>query len=66
MNWFKKIRQFLVEVREEILKCTRPSWEELKESTIIIIVTMFVLGGFIFCTDFLITKGLALILGTNV
>ncbi len=44
------------------MKCTRPSFEELKESTIIIVVTMSVLGVFIFGSDFVISKVLSAIL----
>ncbi len=63
MNKFiKKIADFFREVREEILKCTRPSAEELKESTVVVVVTMAVLGVFIFASDLVISKALGLFL----
>lgn len=51
---FNKIFGFLREVREEILKCTRPSAAELKESIIVVVVTMTGLGCFIFGVDYVI------------
>ena len=57
-----KTKNFFNEVWVEFAKCTRPSYEELKESTIVIVVTMSVLGGFIFGADFIISKLLSVIL----
>ena len=61
-NWFDKIRAFFKEVREEVLKCTRPSWEELRESTLVIVVTMIILGLFLFASDWGISWCLSKIL----
>jgi len=52
--WIDKIRSFFREVREEIRKCTRPSGAELRESTLVIVATMAVLGAFIFASDWVI------------
>ncbi|MCC7518599.1 MAG: preprotein translocase subunit SecE [Verrucomicrobiae bacterium] len=60
-TWFDNIRRFFREVREEILKCTRPTREELQESTTVIVVTMAALGGFIFGCDFLIGRVFSLV-----
>jgi preprotein translocase SecE subunit len=56
MNWFSKIRNFFHEVWEEFLKCTRPTFQELKESTVIIVVTMAILGVLIAGSDFVIRQ----------
>ncbi|NUN92178.1 MAG: preprotein translocase subunit SecE [Verrucomicrobiae bacterium] len=61
-SWFDNIRRFFREVREEVLKCTRPTREELQESTVVIVVTMAALGGFIFACDMLIGRGFSLII----
>ena len=52
-------------VREEVGKCTRPSSAELKESTVVVVVTMAILGVFIFASDLLISKSLGLFLTQN-
>lgn len=59
-SWFDNIRRFIREVREEVLKCTRPTREELQESTVVIVVTMVALGGFIFACDLIIGRGFGL------
>jgi preprotein translocase SecE subunit len=62
MNVFSKTGNFFREVREEILKCTRPSFAELKESTMVILLTMVVLGVLIFFADYVINFVLRLFL----
>ncbi len=55
-NAIVKVKGFFREVKEEIAKCTRPSWEELRESTVVVVATMAILGVFIFATDYVISK----------
>ena len=53
--WRGQIRQlanYIVETREELKKCSRPSWEELKGSTALIIVSIALLGAFTYAVDF--------------
>ena len=61
-NWFDRIRKFFEEVREEIFKCTRPSSQELKESTVVVVITMAILGGFILSSDVVISRTLGWIM----
>jgi preprotein translocase subunit SecE len=37
--------------REELRKCSWPSWEELKGSTVIVAISIFILGAFTFGVD---------------
>ena len=46
-----RIRQFLIDVREELKKCTWPTWHELRESTIVVAVSVLVLGLFVAFAD---------------
>ncbi len=55
-NSITRVKGFFREVKEEIAKCTRPSWEELRESTVVVVVTMAILGVFIFATDYVISQ----------
>ena len=46
-----KIKSFLGEVRQELAKCSTPNWPELRGSTVVIIVSMSILGVFSFFVD---------------
>jgi preprotein translocase subunit SecE len=37
--------------REELRKCTWPTWEELKGSTVVVTISIFILGGFTVLVD---------------
>ena len=53
--WQGHIRRLAVyfqETREELKKCSWPSWEELKGSTALVIVSIGVLGVFTVAVDF--------------
>ena len=47
-----KIRNYVAETQEELKKCTWPSWDELKGSTMLVMVTMALLGVFTIAVDF--------------
>ena len=53
--WINKIREFFRQVYEEVLKCTRPSYAELKESTVVVVTTMVAIGAFILVCDSVIS-----------
>jgi len=38
--------------QEELRKCTWPTWEELKGSTVVVAVSIVLLGAFTFAVDF--------------
>ena len=53
--WQGQIRRlavYLQETREELRKCSWPSWEELKGSTALVIVSIGLLGAFVVVVDF--------------
>jgi preprotein translocase subunit SecE len=37
---------YVQQTREELRKCTWPTWEELKGSTVVVAVSIAILGGF--------------------
>ncbi len=53
--WFTgnlvKLRNYILETREELRKCTWPSWDELKGSTVVVMISILVLGIFTFGVD---------------
>lgn len=48
---FQKINKFLQEVRQEMSKVSWPTRDELKGTTIIVIVITLILSAFIWLTD---------------
>ncbi len=46
-----RIKAFLGEVKQELGKCSMPNWQEVRGSTIVIIVSMLILGLFSFVVD---------------
>lgn len=60
-TWYNKITGFFREVREEVMKCTRPSSAELKESTVVVVAAMAMLGVFILIADYIISFGLKVV-----
>ena len=53
--WYKgqiqSLAVYVSETRDELKKCAWPSWEELKGSTVLIIVMVALLGAFVVITD---------------
>ena len=42
---------YIQETREELKKCTWPSWDELKGSTVVVALSILLLGGFTVLAD---------------
>ncbi len=49
-----RLRNFILETREELKKCTWPTWRELRESTVVVMVAIVLLGCFTVAVDFVI------------
>jgi len=52
---FLRISTYFQETQEELRKCTWPTWEELKGSTVVVTVAILLLGGFTVAVDALVT-----------
>jgi preprotein translocase subunit SecE len=52
----QRLAAYVTETREELKKCSWPTWEELKGSTALIIVMIALLGGFIVLVDTVLFK----------
>ena len=42
---------YVKQTREELRKCTWPSWDELKGSTVVVGISILILGGFTVLVD---------------
>jgi preprotein translocase subunit SecE len=55
-GYLLRVSNYVLETREELRKCTWPSVEELKGSTVVILVTIVLLGGFIVAVDYVVSQ----------
>ena len=58
-----KLANYFAETREELRKCTWPSVDELKGSTVVVIISIGLLGAFTVGVDFVISFVLGVING---
>ena len=53
--WWKgyllQISTYVQQTREELRKCTWPTWAELKGSTVVVAISILLLGGFTVLAD---------------
>ena len=61
----EKIRGFLGEVRSETKKVSWPKRSELRESTMVVVVSVFIITVFISIVDLILNKGLDFLLRLN-
>jgi preprotein translocase subunit SecE len=58
---FLRLSGYFRETQEELKKCTWPTWDELTGSTVVVIVSVALLGGFTIGVDLLFAYTLQLI-----
>ena len=56
-----KIINFFTDIVREMKKVTWPKREELKESTMVVIITSLIFALFVYIVDFILNKGLSVI-----
>ena len=61
MSWWNQGREFLKEVRVEATKVSWPTRNELRDSTVVVIVTVVIVSVFIGIVDRVLTFGLGLL-----
>ena len=47
----QRLATYVQQTREELKKCTWPTWDELKGSTVVVMISIALLGGFNFVVD---------------
>jgi preprotein translocase subunit SecE len=58
---FLKLSGYWDETKEELKKCTWPTWEELTGSTVVVIISVAALGAFTVGVDYAVTMLIRLI-----
>jgi preprotein translocase subunit SecE len=56
-GYLVRIKNYVEETREELRKCTWPSWDELKGSTVVVLVSVVLLGSFTVAAEIVIARG---------
>ena len=56
-EWIEKARRFFTEVSVELKRTTWPSRLEVRGTTMVVIVTVFVFAIFLFAVDYVLSKG---------
>ena len=63
--WYKgylaRLTNYVQLTREELRKCSWPTWTELKGSTVVIFISIALLGGFTVVVDFVLSRVLLLL-----
>jgi preprotein translocase subunit SecE len=55
-GYVRQVSVYVMETREELRKCTWPSLDELRGSTVVILISIVLLGLFIVGSDFVILR----------
>lgn len=61
-GYLLRLSAYVQETKEELRKCAWPSSDELKGSTVVVMITIALLGAFTVFSDFLITQAVKLVL----
>ena len=51
-----RFRDYVKATREELRKCSWPTWDELKGSTVVVTISIVILGGFTVAIDQILFK----------
>ncbi len=63
MGWMDRFREFVKDVRAESTKVSWPSRIELRDSTIVVIVTVIIVAAFIGVVDRVLSFGVTKLFG---
>ena len=57
-SWPDRTRSFYNDVRNEMRKVTAPSWKEVRATTAVVVITVFIFGLYFFLIDNMIQKNM--------
>ncbi|SPF41791.1 Protein translocase subunit SecE [Candidatus Sulfotelmatobacter kueseliae] len=57
-SWPERIRSFYNEVRTEMRKVTAPTWKEVRATTTVVVITVFIFGLYFAVIDYFIQHGM--------
>ena len=53
-NPITKLSRFLRDVQAELVKCNWPTWPELRQSTLVVVMSFLIMGAFVSAADSLL------------
>jgi preprotein translocase subunit SecE len=53
-GYLVRLSNYVQETREELRKCTWPTWDELKGSTVVVVISIAILGVYTVGVDFVL------------
>ena len=62
-SWPDKIKSFYNDVRTEMRKVTAPGWKEVRGTTTVVIITVFIFAAYFGIIDFVINKAVTALFG---
>ena len=62
-EWIEKLRRFMTEVRGELKRTTWPSRAEVRGTTLVVIITVFIFAVFLFAVDWVLSRGVTTVFG---
>jgi preprotein translocase subunit SecE len=58
-SWPERVKSFYNDVRTEMRKVTAPSWKEVRATTAVVVVTVFIFGVYFWVIDNVIQRGVS-------
>jgi len=55
-GYLKRFSAYWQATMEELKKCTWPTWDELKGSTVVVILSILLIGGFTVVVDYVLAN----------
>jgi preprotein translocase subunit SecE len=62
-SWPERIKTFYNDVRSEMRKVTAPSWKEVRATTTVVVITVFIFALYFAVIDFVIQHGVTALFG---
>jgi preprotein translocase subunit SecE len=56
-SWPERVKTFYSDVRSEMRKVTAPSWKEVRATTTVVVITVFIFALYFAVIDFVIQRG---------
>ena len=57
-SWPERIKSFYTDVRTEMRKVTAPTWKEVRATTTVVVITVFIFGLYFWLIDNIIQSGM--------
>ena len=56
LSWPNKVRDYVQDLRNEMRRVTWPNWKQVRATTLVVIVAVFLFAGYFFVVDALVSR----------